>query len=980
MFRILCYGLSFCLLVSVENAFCQSSPVRAATVREYKQAFSTLSYHDANPIAAPAGVYPYVRYDGFGGTPIQKEWTVMELENEWIKVLVLPELGGRIWTAIEKRTGKPFLFQNDRIHFLDMGVRGPWVAGGLSIQHGALGHVGTTAMPVNYAGGRRSDGTAYCLIGLFDLATRTHVTLSIEVPGNRAYFLTRSTWHNSKPYEISAYRWASFGLDNSDPVVYSTQANTPTFGPTPQTLPNACAGFEWKQLSSQPTDFFSAYWPTQQLGIGHFSLTPNREQEATWLWENVGQGAAWSGALSDTVRYAEVQRGQIYYPTAQTAPILPPYRTQDWFDCWFPIVQTGGVSAATPLGSLYVTASANKLAVQICPLEEGPDTLRIFEKGRLIHTWPFLKKPLETVSQNIAFSGDLHAVTAVVAQGKLTWSGEIKPTASSRPNADMHSRRAARAADALQFVEAHAHYDTALQERPDDARALSGKAALWLRQGKPIQAAALLDKWVNTPPTAPTVLYTWALAQYTLGKHDLAKKAYEALVKADGWEPIAHIGLAKIAIRERAWQQAVDHAVAAGSPQNPTARILRSIGMRALNPGKFGAYSPVQYPFSLPDWLESNSQMKPMLRDELPLEHYMEAAVLYAELSLPDEAQRTLAYAPEGAEKYYWLAWLAQQQNQPDQARSYLTRANQWSPYLVFPFRTESLLPLQWAVRQQPHWKPNYYLALLHQALGNVAEAKQHWEACANQPDYGSFYVARAQAVPNTLEADLRRAQSLEPKSWRPVRDLMDHYLAHQHYAKAKGLLDSTQVAFPKAVLYAERIRTAYRTGDVSEAVARIGNACLPPHQHAAETRQLVRSVLLTAAVKATGQQQWENAKKYVDEAQNGILVRCFGSGTGGDAPEKYVLALWFAAQKKTAEATQLWQTIVDGAKDPYGSADAYWVYLAYKKLGKHTQARDFLNEWQRRAPHDVVVRWAKDPKVKLTDDWGFFLQQMPKD
>ena len=53
-----------------------------ATVKEYGKVFTTYPYSDPNPIPSMGKIYPYFRYDGFTDKPIQKEWKVVELEND----------------------------------------------------------------------------------------------------------------------------------------------------------------------------------------------------------------------------------------------------------------------------------------------------------------------------------------------------------------------------------------------------------------------------------------------------------------------------------------------------------------------------------------------------------------------------------------------------------------------------------------------------------------------------------------------------------------------------------------------------------------------------------------------------------------------------------------------------------------------------------------------------------------------------------
>ena len=96
-----------------------------ATIKEYKKLFPTYPFSDPNPIPLLTPVYPYFRFDGFSNTSVQKEWKVIELENAYLKLLILPEIGGKIWTAIEKSTNHPFIYYNHSIKFRDIAMRGP---------------------------------------------------------------------------------------------------------------------------------------------------------------------------------------------------------------------------------------------------------------------------------------------------------------------------------------------------------------------------------------------------------------------------------------------------------------------------------------------------------------------------------------------------------------------------------------------------------------------------------------------------------------------------------------------------------------------------------------------------------------------------------------------------------------------------------------------------------------------------------------
>ena len=75
-------------------------------VKEYDRVFTTYPYSDPDPVPNMSRFYPYFRYDGFTDKPIQKKWKVVELSNDYLQVLILPEIGGKVWAAIDKTTSK----------------------------------------------------------------------------------------------------------------------------------------------------------------------------------------------------------------------------------------------------------------------------------------------------------------------------------------------------------------------------------------------------------------------------------------------------------------------------------------------------------------------------------------------------------------------------------------------------------------------------------------------------------------------------------------------------------------------------------------------------------------------------------------------------------------------------------------------------------------------------------------------------------
>ena len=91
-------------------------------------------------------VFPLPFHDRISETRKPRRWLGLHLENAYLRLLVLPELGGRIQLALDKRTGYPLFFANPVIKPALVGLAGPWLAGGVEFnwpQH----HRPTTFLP-----------------------------------------------------------------------------------------------------------------------------------------------------------------------------------------------------------------------------------------------------------------------------------------------------------------------------------------------------------------------------------------------------------------------------------------------------------------------------------------------------------------------------------------------------------------------------------------------------------------------------------------------------------------------------------------------------------------------------------------------------------------------------------------------------------------------------------------------------------------
>nr|WP_257092267.1 DUF5107 domain-containing protein [Sphingobacterium sp. E70] len=94
-----------------------------ARISEVKKRYTTYSFSDPDPIASAQKLYPYFRFDGFTNTAIEKEWKTVILENDYIRVQVMPEIGGKIWSAYDKVGKRDYIYNNGVVKFRDIAMR-----------------------------------------------------------------------------------------------------------------------------------------------------------------------------------------------------------------------------------------------------------------------------------------------------------------------------------------------------------------------------------------------------------------------------------------------------------------------------------------------------------------------------------------------------------------------------------------------------------------------------------------------------------------------------------------------------------------------------------------------------------------------------------------------------------------------------------------------------------------------------------------
>jgi hypothetical protein len=300
-----------------------------ASIKEEMISFRTYPYSDPDPVARMTKHYPYFRFDGFTNTAIDKEWKIVVLENDYIKVYVAPEIGGKVLGAFEKSTGEDFIYFNETVKFRDIAMRGAWTPGGIEFNFGSIGHSPSTASPVNYRMVENRDGSVSCIVGAPDLTSRTEWRVEIHLPAEKAWFETKGLWYNPTGERTSLYNWMTASTDATANLEYFFPGHTEIgHGGDAGSWPvdekgreislyqnNNFGGAKSYQVLGSFEEHFGTFFHDRNFGMGHWALKEERPGAKIWIWGLSRQGEIWVNLLADTnsnVQYTELQTGFLF--------------------------------------------------------------------------------------------------------------------------------------------------------------------------------------------------------------------------------------------------------------------------------------------------------------------------------------------------------------------------------------------------------------------------------------------------------------------------------------------------------------------------------------------------------------------------------------------------------------------------------------------------------------------------------------------
>jgi len=159
--------------------------------------------------------YPYTLRNNLTSHRIDRAWRAIYLENEYLKCSVLPDMGGHLYTCIDKISGKPMFYANPSIKKAAIAYRGAWAAFGIEFNF-PVSHNWMTMSPVNFAFGKHDDGSASVTIGNVDRVYGMEWMVELVLRPKSTLLEQRVTLSNRSDVRHRFYWWNNAGIEAWD--------------------------------------------------------------------------------------------------------------------------------------------------------------------------------------------------------------------------------------------------------------------------------------------------------------------------------------------------------------------------------------------------------------------------------------------------------------------------------------------------------------------------------------------------------------------------------------------------------------------------------------------------------------------------------------------------------------------------------------------------------------------------------------------
>ena len=744
-------------------------------------------------------VYPYPVIDKIFDKKELASHHILFLENDYLHIEIMPELGGRVYRALDKTNGYDFVYYNRVIKPALVGLTGPWISGGIEFnwpQH----HRPNTFGPVEYRLSAQEDGSKTVWVSEIDRMYGTKMLAGFTLHPGKAYLEIQVQLINRTPEPQTFLWWANPAMAVHDetqavfpPDVHAVydhgRRDVSSFPLATGTYYKVdySAGVDISRYANIPVptsymayrsnyDFLGGYDQRAQAGLLHLAnhhISPGKKQ---WTWGNGAFGHAWDRQLTDEDGpYIELMVG-VYTDNQPDFSWLQPYEEKAFRQYFLPYKQIGVVKNASldAALNLEIEASTGQAALQVYATALFPEArVRLVGRARVYIDETATLSPSDVFATTVALESGEQAedlcATITDAQGRLllryqpeslTQEELPEPARPMSAPADLPNAEALYLAGLHLEQYRHAtfepeqYYQEGLRRDPADSRLNVAYGVLLLRRGLFQEAERYFRRAIasltryNANPYDSEAWYQLGLALQWQERQDEARAAFYKATWSAAWQESSYFSLAQLACAQQQYAEALDlvaHALTRNT-RNYRARHLQTALLRRLG--------------RLPEAAE-------VALETLQLD--------------PTEAgawhERYLLAQLEGDARQATSLWQEFNTLLRTEPRNYLTLAHDYSSGGLYE-EASALLSHLIQLRPEPGLPPMLWYALGFFAArsGDVSQAAEHWRtASLASPDY---------CFPNSLE-DLVVLESALAAN--PQDSMAHYYLGNLLYDKKRS-------------------------------------------------------------------------------------------------------------------------------------------------------------------------------------------------
>ena len=553
-------------------------------------------------------VYPNPVIEKIFDEKVDQQYRGLFLENKYLKIMILPELGGRVQMAYDKIKERHFIYYNQVIKPALVGLTGPWISGGIEFnwpQH----HRPSTFEPVDYKIEENQDGSKIVWVNEVERMFRTKGMAGFTLHPDKAYLEIKAKLYNRTSLPQTFLWWANPAVKVNDyyQSVFPPDVNavfdhgkrdvstfpiaTGTYykvdyspGTDISRYKNIPVPTSYMAINSE-YDFMGGYEHDTQAGVLHVAnhhVSPGKKQ---WTWGHSDFGQAWDRNLTDEDGpYIELMTG-VFTDNQPDFSWLMPYEEKSFTQYFLPYRELGVVKNATKDILINVEKDgANAIVkVYVTSIQKGCKvSLKLKDALLLEETIDLSPEQVYKRTAPLSADADEKDFVLLITSSKNLELIRYEPAKNKQNPFPEPAKPALAPADVenteqlfltAQHLEQYRHatyspvpyYEEALRRDPKDIRNNNGLGAWYLRRGAFAKAEPYFRKAIETLISRNPNPYE-SEAYYNLGLclkfMDDADGAYNAFYKAtwnSAWQDSAYFSIAQIDVARGDFENALEH-------------------------------------------------------------------------------------------------------------------------------------------------------------------------------------------------------------------------------------------------------------------------------------------------------------------------------------------------------------------------------------------------------------------------------------